>query len=182
MPSPFLYGADDRLSTAELSAARLDGHLVEIGDVFMPADAVETRSLRAESLRPLLGDTLAATHLSAAWVYGAIPEPPSRHAVQRAVDRRLHHVLGNRLVYRDMCIDRADVTKIGGVWVSTPARTVADLARVTDATHAEAARLLVCAAPELGAEAERWLLSRGQLPFKSAALSLLRGMQTRSAA
>ena len=43
MASPFLYFADDRLSAAELSAARLDGHLVELGEAYIPADAVETR-------------------------------------------------------------------------------------------------------------------------------------------
>ena len=51
MSSPFLYFADERLSPAELSAARLDGHLVELGEAYIPADAVETRGLRAGSLR-----------------------------------------------------------------------------------------------------------------------------------
>jgi len=32
MSSPFLYFADERLSPAELSAARLDGHLVDLGE------------------------------------------------------------------------------------------------------------------------------------------------------
>jgi hypothetical protein len=48
--SPFLYFADDRLSSAELTAACLDGHLVSLGDAYMPADAVETRALGAGSL------------------------------------------------------------------------------------------------------------------------------------
>ena len=42
MASPFLYFADDRLSRAELSAACLDGDLVELGEAYIPADAVET--------------------------------------------------------------------------------------------------------------------------------------------
>ena len=42
---------DDRLSPAELSAACLDGDLVELGEAYIPADAVETRGLRAGSLR-----------------------------------------------------------------------------------------------------------------------------------
>ena len=87
MASPFLYFADDRLSLAELSAACLDGDLVELGEAYIPADAVETRGLRAGSLRELLGDSLAATHLSAAWIHGALGEPPVRHTVQRAVPR-----------------------------------------------------------------------------------------------
>ena len=76
MPSPFLYFADDRLSLAELSAACLDGDLVELGEAYIPADAVETRGLRAGSLAGVLGDSLAATHLTAAWIHGALPDPP----------------------------------------------------------------------------------------------------------
>src|SRR5688572_32502849 len=102
MASPFLYFADDRLSLAELTAARLDGDVVELGDAYIPADAVETRGLRAGSLTALLGDTLAATHLSAAWVHGALPDPPARHTVQRAVARRRHRLPGRHLVYRDL--------------------------------------------------------------------------------
>ena len=62
-------------------------------------------ALRAGSLRGILGDTLAATHLTAAWIHGALHEPPARHTVQRAVPRRLHHVIGRRLVYRDLAVD-----------------------------------------------------------------------------
>ncbi|UUT35391.1 hypothetical protein [Microbacterium elymi] len=52
MGSPYLYFVGERLSQAELSAACLDGHLVELGDGYMPADAVETVALRAGSLPP----------------------------------------------------------------------------------------------------------------------------------
>ena len=92
MGSPFLYFTDDRLSGAELTAACLDGDLVALGDAYIPADAVETAALRAGSLTPILGDTLAATHLTAAWIHGGLPLPPARHTVQRAVPRRLHLV------------------------------------------------------------------------------------------
>ena len=76
MASPFLYFADDRLSRAELTAACLDGDLVELGDAYIPADAVETSALRAGSLLPVLGENLAATHLTAAWIQGALPQQP----------------------------------------------------------------------------------------------------------
>ncbi len=72
MPWPFLYFPGDRLSRTELSAARLDGHVVEVGEAYMPADAVETRELRAGSARPWLSAALALTHESAAWVHGAL--------------------------------------------------------------------------------------------------------------
>jgi hypothetical protein len=182
MPSLFLYFAGDRLSPAELSAARLDGHLVELGDAYIPADAVETRELRAGSLAGLLGATLAATHLSAAWIHGGLPEPPARHTVQRAVPRRIHQVIGRRIVYRDLCVDGADLLLLGGVRVTSATRTLADLARIPDEQHARAARLLADAAPGLGAQAIGWLESHGALPNKRAALALLHGIPERPSA
>jgi hypothetical protein len=173
MPSLFLYFADERLSPAELSAARLDGHLVELGEAYIPADAVETRALRAGSLAGLLGDTLAATHLSAAWIHGALHEPPARHTVQRAVTRRLHHVIGRRLHYRDLCVDSEDLERIGGILVTSPERTLADLSRVRDDQYASAARMMVDAAPDLAARAVAWLESHGALPHKRSALVFL---------
>lgn len=179
MPSPFLYFADERLSPAELSAARLDGHLVELGEAYIPADTVETRELRAGSLRSLVGETLAATHLSAAWVHGALSDPPARHTVQRAVDRRLHQVLGRRILYRDLRVEPDDLVRICGVWVTTPVRTLADLSRVVDAEHASAAALMADAAPGLAGQAVVWIQTRGALPHKRAALALLHRLGAR---
>jgi hypothetical protein len=179
MTSPFLYFADDKLSAAELSAARLDGHVVELGDAYIPADAVETTGLRAGSLRGILGDTLAATHLSAAWVHGALHEPPARHTVQRAVPRRLHHVFGRRIVYRDLAVDPADLVMIGGVRVTTLERTLADLSRVVDDEHARAARLLADAHPGLASDALGWIDARGRMPNKRSAVAFLRGLTAR---
>jgi hypothetical protein len=179
MASPFLYFADERLSPAELSAARLDGHLVELGDAYIPADAVETTALRAGSLRGILGETLAATHLSAAWIHGALHEPPARHTVQRAVSRRLHHVMGRRIVYRDLAVDPGDLLVIGGVRVTSPERTLADLARVVDDEHATAARLLAEAFPGLADDALAWMGARGRMPHKRSGMAFLRGLATR---
>lgn len=181
MASPFLYFADDRLSLAELTAARLDGDVVELGDAYIPADAVETRTLRAGSLMGLLGDTLAATHLSAAWVHGALPEPPAHHTVQRAVARRLHRVPVRHLVYRDLAVDEADLETIGGVRITTRSRTLADLCRVADDSHTRAARLLAENDPGLiDAAIER--LDQGALPHKRAAIALLRGLASAQSA
>jgi len=179
MPALFLYFAGERLAQAELSAARLDGHLVELGEGYIPADAVETRELRAGSLRGLLGDTLAATHLSAAWIHGALHEPPARHTVQRAVARRLHQVISRRLLYRDLSVDPADLRSIGGVLVTAPVRTLADLSRVLDDDHAQAARQMADTAPGLADQAIAWLESHGALPNKRSALPFLRGLAAR---
>jgi hypothetical protein len=179
MTSPFLYFPGDRLSTAELSAARLDGDVVELGDAYIPADAVETQALRAGSLHGILGHTLAATHLSAAWILGAIDEPPARHTVQRAVSHRLHHVLGRRIVYRDPSIPAEDLWRVGGVFVTTPQRTLADLTRVSEDGFAEAARGLSDAMPGLALEAMAWFAERNPVPNKRAALAVLAELAAR---
>lgn len=173
MASPFLYFVDDRLSRAELTAACLDGHLVELGDAYMPADAVETAALRAGALTPLLGETLAATHLTAAWIHGGLSRPPTRHSVQRAVERRLHLMPDRHVVYRDTSVPATDLDLIGGVRVTTPARTLVDLARTMDAAHARAAGLLAWAHPAAVSPAIA-RLECGRLPHKNAALRVLR--------
>ncbi len=180
MRSPFLYFAGAPLSSAELSAARLDGHLVELGEGYIPADAVETGALRAASLAGLLGETLAATHLSAAWVHGAVAEPPARHTVQRAVPRRIHQVIDRRLIYRDPQISPDDLMHVGGVRVTTPVRTLADLARTDDDVHTRAALQLADAHPALVPGATTWLEHHRSLPRKRAALAFLRGLAARS--
>jgi hypothetical protein len=177
MPSPYIYFAGERLSIAELSAARLDGHLVELGDGYIPADAVETSSLRAASLAELLGDNLAATHLTAAWVHGALPDAPSRHTVQRASPQRLHHVFGRRILYRELRVRDEDLQRIGSVLVTSPQRTLADLARVRDDTHADAARVLAAAMPDLAAASLEWMRHTGTLPQKRAAIAFLASLE-----
>lgn len=180
MASPFLYFADDRLSRAELTAACLDGDLVELGDAYIPADAVETSGLRAGSLLPVLGETLAATHLTAAWIHGALPQQPSRHTVQRALPRRLHIVPDRQVVYRDRAVPIEDLQLIGGVRVTTMPKTLADLSRVDDDDHARAARLLAAMDPGAVAAAIAGL-ELGALPHKRTALAFLRGLATAAA-
>lgn len=129
MTSPFVFFAHDRLSPAELSAARLDGHLVELGEGYLLADAVETVAMRAASLAPLLREHHAASLLSAAWVHGAIDEPPARHTACRANGHRRSEMSHPRVVVLETTVDPADVVVYGDVRVTSAARTLADLAR-----------------------------------------------------
>lgn len=177
--SPFLYLPGDRLSATELSAARLDGDVVEVGDAYMPADAVETAALRAGSLAAILGDALAATHLSAAWVHGAIPEPPARHSAQRAVARRVSAVHDRRIRVRDTTLDPADVLRIGGMRVTTTRRTMADLCRSTETQERDGARHMEELHPGLAARTRAWLMQQGRLPYKRQALLLLAAIAAR---
>lgn len=186
-----MYFAGERLSIAELSAASLDGHLVGLGEGYMPADAIETVAMRAASLRPLLGTTMAAALRSAAWVWGALDRPPTRHSAYRAVEHRLQHVHSRRLVLHDVYLGEEGRMLLGGVWVGTPLHTVIALVRAVTQAPAGAspsgarvaatslAPLLAAARSlvEMGladpAEAVTWLDARPRMPGKRAARALL---------
>lgn len=156
MALSLLLFAGDRLTLAELCAARLDGDVVELGEAFLPADAVESPALRARSLAPLLTPAVAVTHSSAAWVHGALAEAPARHTLQRAVAARPHHRWDRRFAYRDVRLPAEDVRDVGGVAVTTPARTLVDLARRDAPGDRDAARSLVRLHPSALAEALAW--------------------------
>lgn len=174
---PFLYLVGERLSQAELTAARIDGDLVEVGDAFMPADAVETAQLRAGSLRALVPPRLAATRATAAWVHGAIAEAPLRHCVQRATPSRIHHVLDRRLQYSDRPLPADHVMTIAGVAVTIPERTLTDLVRDHQGGDARAGALaeaMIAWEPGLAQRTALWLAAAPPMHNKRPALRRLR--------
>lgn len=128
MHPALFYLPGDRLTQPELSAARLDGHVVEIGEGYIPADLVEAPAARAAALRSLILPGMAASGPSAAWIHGAGDDPPSPHHARRAVDRRLRASVSARLVFHDSQLASCDIVHIGGLAVSTPLRTMIDLA------------------------------------------------------
>lgn len=158
---PLVYLPDERLSTAELSAARLDGDLVEIGEGYMPADAVESTTTRAASLRSICGTRLIACSWSAAWIYGVLNEPPPRHAVMRGAGHRVGNLIDRRAIFHDVGVDGDDVTEIAGVPVTSPLRTLIDVARrIRQAEHRDRARHVVRGLIECGLADPRAALSR----------------------
>ena len=128
MHPAFLYLPGRRLSLTELSAARLDGHVVEVGDAYIPADLPAGPEVRAASLAPLIQTGAAASGPSAAWVHGAGDAAPTPHHVRRAVTRRLRPMQSPRVRYHDTVLPDEDVITLAGVRVTTVERTLADLA------------------------------------------------------
>ncbi len=124
----FLYLPGERLSLPELSAARLDGHVFDLGDAYVPADLVETAALRASTIARLIPVGAAAAGPSAAWVHGAGDAPPIVHHVRRCVERRIRVSRTARVVFHDTRVPASAVTPLGGVLVTTPTRTMLDLA------------------------------------------------------
>ena len=131
MHGAFLHHPGRRLSLSELTAARLDGDVVELGEAYVPADLVETPALRAASLAPVIerirGAALAG--MSAAWIHGAGDAPPEVHEVQSATGRRLRAPAGRRLIVHDAVLETIDLQHLGDVAVTTPERTLIDLLR-----------------------------------------------------
>lgn len=127
MHPALFYLPGDRLAQPELSAARLDGHVVELGEGYIPADLVEGPEVRAAGLRSLIMPGMAASGPSAAWIHGAGDGPPSPHHARRAVARRLRPAVSARLIFHDVLLAPGDLTQIAGLSVSTPLRTMIDL-------------------------------------------------------
>ncbi|MFN3950431.1 hypothetical protein [Microbacterium sp.] len=176
MVSPFLFFPDERLSLAELTAACLDGWLVPLGEGFMPADAAETTWMRARSLAPLLDDRWGAVRRSAAWVHGGVAEEPSRHHLQRIRESRVRSRHDPRAVFHDVRLPSADLQRIGGTAVSTPARTLVDLARSDDPDDTAAARAWADHDPVVAAHAEQWLHRHPRFPHARRAAHVLGGV------
>ncbi|PPH99200.1 hypothetical protein C5C95_07360 [Rathayibacter sp. AY1B7] len=130
LPSVLLPG---HLPLAELCAARLDGELVALDEGFLVADLPLGASERAASLRSLLPRGAVADRLSAAWVHGATHGPPPVHSA--SIDRRKRRQAPSnpRLRCHEVLLDEDDVVLLGGAPVTSPARTLIDLARTEDA-------------------------------------------------
>lgn len=127
----FLLIPGERLSQAELSAARLDGDVVELGDAYTPTDLVESAVTRAHgiSMHRHGHAGLAFVGPSAAWILGAGDQPPNHHHLQRAIPRRGRLTPTPRATLHDTLLPEGDQLLIGDVLVSTPGRTLWDLAR-----------------------------------------------------
>lgn len=120
------------LPRAELCAARLDGELFTLDQAYFPVDMPESPMHRAGTLLPVAGEHLIAERMSAAWVHGAKPQPPDRH--QFCVDhrRRVYLPFAMGLLIREVVLSDSDVQRIAALRVTTPLRTVLDLARVSE--------------------------------------------------
>lgn len=170
MHPAFLYLPGDRLTIPELSAARLDGHVVELGEGYIPADLVEDSSTRAASIADLVPADTAASGPTAAWIHGAGDTPPARHHVRRAVQRRIRAMSTARVALHDTSLPPTDVLVIGGVTVMTPVRTMVDLALSVhrDESLRRWVLLLAQTDPRLVPEAISALETMGRVPGKRA--------------
>lgn len=121
------YRPGERLSLAELKAARLDGLVIEVGEGFMPIDTVEAADARATSVADLIPSHMAAAGPTAAWIHGAGDRPPTIHHLRRTTPTRLRACHSPRVFYHERRAAPEEVQLIAGVSVTTPAATAVEL-------------------------------------------------------
>jgi hypothetical protein len=130
---------DDDLPYAELCAARLDGEVVAVDECFSPIDVVLTPEARARAVSHGWSPRLIAERRSAAWIWGAVAEPPAPHELCASIGARARPPVPARGVVREVAIDADEFVSFGSVRVTTPLRTVADLARFSEHFDRDAA-------------------------------------------
>jgi hypothetical protein len=127
--APVLGPAD--LSPVELQAARLDGEVYDLAGAFCLIGELESHAHRA---RAVLGDRsprLIAELGTAAWIWGAAPEP-DRQEFAVTPDARARLSPDQHITVREIVYSPGDLESLGGVRVTTPLRTVLDLARFAE--------------------------------------------------
>ena len=169
--SPVLT-ADD-LSPAELQAARLDGEVYDLAEAYCLIGELESPAHRARAALRARSPRLIAELGTAAWVWGAAPEPLHlEFAVLPEARARLSPA--HRITVREIVYDDGDVVALDGYRVTTPLRTILDLARFAEPfDSATVARLAVIARLSLD-DCLASLESRSGIPAKNRARENLR--------
>ncbi|WP_157372760.1 hypothetical protein [Agromyces sp. Root81] len=181
---PSVLGTDD-LPLAELCAARIDGEVVPIDDGWAPVDEPDLPGLRAAAVALRAPRVLVIERLSAAWVHGALPAPPS--IAQFCVPRtaRVAVFSAPRLVVREVVIAGADIIDYPSARCTSPGRTGFDLLREAAATDADPEPVVVelCRMhPGLASELRTRLIDAVRMPHRSLALDRLGRVENELAA
>lgn len=160
----------------ELCAAQLDGELYRLDDTFMPIDGIDQPRSRALSLHTWAPSALIAERRTAAWIYGALDAPPGKHQFCVDIANRVRPERDARIALREVVFGDGDVVQLNGIRLTSPVRTIIDLARVPDEQFAGIS-------PVIGRLAEQWMITiddclgladrRRNLPGKRQALALI---------
>ena len=125
--SPILTTRD--LPLAELCAARLDGELAQLDALWCPVDEPQTSAARASAVSLQWPGRLIAERHTAAWIWGAQALPPATHELCSSLGARARPLQHWRVAVREVAIDADEYTWVAGLRVTTPLRTVVDIAR-----------------------------------------------------
>ena len=117
------------LSPVELRSAVLDGELVPLGEGFAPLDLPVTASDRARTFASTIADPrVIVADRTAGWVWGWCSAPGSLRTCV-SIAARIPSTQRRRLGAREAVIDDDEHRLLDGVRVTTPLRTLVDLAR-----------------------------------------------------
>jgi hypothetical protein len=172
--APVLHAGD--LPLAELCAARLDGELFGVDEGFAPIDSGNGALDRARAAGRFWPGRLIAERATAAWIWGATPDPPPRHQLCASKDARARPPVPVRSTVREVTIAPDEYARLAGLRVTTPLRTVVDLARFGDhytEVDREVARALIALGEITPDDCRRALDRRRNLPAKKLAWSRL---------
>jgi len=121
------------LSAVELRAAALDGELFPLGGSFLPLDLPLDAHARLSALSPPRHDArLVLAGRCAAWVWGWSARPCPHLCCCVSSRHRVPSTLRRALQVREVVIDDDEYVELGNVRVTTPLRTLIDLARHDD--------------------------------------------------
>jgi hypothetical protein len=159
---------DDDLPETELRAAALDGQLYAVGDSWRSIADIDDHVGRAIAVGFALGAGVVAAERTAAWVWGARGPAPLPYSGLVVSPARVKHQ-GRGSVIRQVVIDDDEIVTVHGVAVTTPARTVVDLARRDDWTPQDetAAGDVSTQQGVTSADAVAVLDRRGRLPHRA---------------
>lgn len=159
----------------ELRAAALDGQLYAVGDAWRSIAEIDDHAGRAVAAGLSLGQGVVVAERTAAWVWGARGPAPLPHSGLVVSPARVKHRSRGSVV-RQVVVDDDEVVVIRGVAVTTPARTVVDLARADSwVTRDETIARDVCDLHGVTMdEAIAVLDRRGRLPHRRRSLDRLR--------
>ena len=133
-----------RLSAPELRAAALDGELGRVGAAFLPLDVPLDTRTRLAALNPVRGDArVIVSDRCAAWVWGWSHAPCPVLCCCVSSRSRVASTTRRALGVREAVIDSDEIVTLDGVTLTTPVRTLIDLASHDD--RADLPRLLAAA-------------------------------------
>lgn len=171
---PVLSALD--LPLAELQCAALDGELYALDQCFCPIDEFDTIHLRARALGVVLDPRVIAERLSAAWVWGALLNPPQRHQLCVAIGARTRPHPSLNATLREVVISVDEIDTVSGVSVTSRLRTIIDLLRFSEHfgdREISAVNTLMSDGNIDHAACSQALLKRRNLPQKRIALERL---------
>lgn len=160
------------LPAAELRAAELDGELFALDGCWVPIDEPDRAAQRAGALAALLPPRVIVERRSAAWVWGLLDSPPSPHELCTAIGARVRTGPGWPPA-REVVIDDDETVVLGGIRVTTPARTVVDLARFSEPFDEQLVQRLLSLGRLTVADCVEAMERRRNLPGKRVALERL---------